>query len=387
MRQQRTIKTPHGDVVTPFFMPDATRASVRGLAREDVRATGISEMVVNTYHLMLRPGTELITQMGGVHAMMGWERPLLSDSGGYQVYSLIHKHKNFGKILEEGAKFRSTVDGSWHMLTPERSIEIQADLGVDMMVVLDDPRPVSAPHKEIAAAVERTIRWAERCRAAYAQEAKKRGWTEATRPKLFAVIQGGPHEDLRTRCAQGLIKVAKKVDDGFGTGAWDGIGFGGRHVDEDGNLMEAELAQTASLIPQESVSFALGIGTLEDIVRCVRVGWEMFDCVIPTREGRHGRMFQFAPDARAKIAHFLVTGEYDAFYSQVNVRNESYATSAEMVRVPVAGGEAAEYSLAYVRHLMRVDDPLGSAILARHNLTFYAELMRMIREVVAEQSA
>lgn len=377
-RLSRTIQTVHGEITTPFFMPDATRASVRGLDRGAVQAAGITEMVVNTYHLMLTPGIDIMRSVGGVHALMGWERPLLSDSGGYQVYSLIHKNKHLGKILEEGAKFRSVIDGSWHMLTPEVSIEIQADLGVDMMVVLDDPRPNTASEDEIKHAVERTIRWAARCREAYSMQAKKRGWTDLSRPKLFAVIQGGPYEHLRERCAQGLIDVAHNVDDGFGTGYWDGMGFGGRHIDKDGNLMEDMLENTADLIPKESLSFALGIGTPSDIVRCVRMGWEMFDCVIPTREGRHGRIFILDEDAQQKIATYIKTGEYVSFYTQHNVRSAEYATDIRVVSVST-GSASEEYSYAYIRHLMRVNDPLGAAIIARHNLQMYATLMHIIR--------
>ena len=377
-RPTRTIHTPHGDIQTPFFMPDATRASVRGLAREDVRATGITEMVVNTYHLMLQPGMDVIRRVGGVHALMGWERPLLSDSGGYQVYSLIHKNAQLGTIVEEGARFRSVVDGSQHLLTPEKSISIQADLGVDMMVVLDDPRPNTASYDDIAAAVERTIRWAARCRRAYATQARVRGWTQETRPKLFAVIQGGPYAELRTRCAQGLVDVAQRIDDGCGNTHWDGIGFGGRHIDAQGRLMEDVLAQTAALIPETSLAFALGIGTPEDIVRCVRMGWEMFDCVIPTREGRHGRAFMWTQDARERIAQFLTTGTYTPFYNYVNVRTATHRTDMRALHVPIYNGEAT-YTYAYVHHLLRVNDPLGPAILARHNLAFYAQLMHTIR--------
>ncbi len=377
--KHKTITTAHGTITTPFFMPDATRASVRSVAREDIRSAGITEMVVNTYHLMLRPGMATMRAVGGVHALMGWDRPLLSDSGGYQVYSLIHKHAHLGNIIEEGARFRSVVDGSWHLLTPEKSIAIQADLGVDMMVVLDDVRPNDAPKRDIAAAVERTIRWAARCRAAYAQEAHRRGWTVAERPKLFAVMQGGVHDDLRQRCAEGLTHVAQEVDDGFGSTHWDGIGFGGRHVDTDGVLMEDMLKHTIALIPDASLAFALGIGTPEDIVRCAQIGWDMFDCVIPTREGRHGRIFVWEDDAREKIARFLQTGHYAPFYQQRNLRNGQYRTAAQTLLLAQRDGASVPYTYAYVHHLLRIGDPLGAQVLSRHNLAFYAELMRVLR--------
>ncbi len=377
--QHKTITTSHGMITTPFFMPDATRASVRGVAREDIQSAGITEMVVNTYHLMLRPGVATIRAVGGIHALMGWNRPLLSDSGGYQVYSLIHKNTHFGKIIEDGAHFRSVVDGSWHLLTPEKSIAIQADLGVDMMVVLDDVRPNDASKRDIAGAVERTIRWAARCRVAYAREAQRRKWTDTKRPKLFAVMQGGMHADLRQQCAEGLARVAQEVDDGFGNVCWDGIGFGGRHIDSDGVLMEDMLTQTVALIPDTSLAFALGIGTPEDIVRCVRMGWDMFDCVIPTREGRHGRIFVWDDDAREKIVHFLQTGDYKPFYRQYNLRNGHHRTAMNILTIPQHNGDSASYTHAYIHHLLRIGDPLGAQILSRYNLAFYAELMHMLR--------
>ncbi len=237
-------------------MPDATRAAVRGTTTTEIAEAGIGSIVVNTYHLMLQPGAELIRKAGGIHRFMGWDGPILSDSGGYQVYSLIHRNPELGKITEEGAEFRSVIDGSKHLLTPEHAIAIQFDLGVDMMVVLDDPRPNDAPEGEIAEAVERTIRWAKRCREEYDRQIATRGLSENDRPLLFGVVQGGMFIELRTRCAEGLREI------GF-----DGYGFGGRHIDEEGNFLEDIVRHTASVIPEESIRFALGIGTPEDIVR------------------------------------------------------------------------------------------------------------------------
>lgn len=360
-RRRGTLVTKAGSIRTPFFMPDATRASVRGMTSSDIKKTGIEVLVVNTYHLLLQPGEDLIRQSGGIHSFMQWDGPVLSDSGGYQVYSLIHKHPDMGRITEEGAEFRSTLDGRKHLLTPERAIQIQFDLGVDMMVVLDDPRPNTAPQEEIAQAVERTIRWADRCKKEYVRQIQARGMTEETRPLLFGAVQGGMVRELRKRCVEGLTAI------GF-----DGYGFGARHVDHDGVFLNDIVSYTAELLPKEALRFALGVGTPADIVRCFLVGWDMFDCVIPTREGRHGRLF---------IRKAGVTPDEmpDGFYETLNITNEQFKTDFTPVD-PTCDCEACTcYTRAYLRHLFRVGEPLGPRLASEHNLRFYARLIQDLR--------
>jgi len=349
---------------TPFFMPDATRAAVRGTTAKEIADAGIGALVVNTYHLMLQPGEGLISRAGGIRRFMGWDGPILSDSGGYQVYSLIHRHPEMGKITEDGAEFKSVLDGSKHLLTPERAIVIQFDLGVDMMVVLDDPRPNDAPEAEIAEAVERTIRWAGRCREEYDRQVSARGIPEGKRPLLFGVVQGGMFPELRTRCVEGLVEI------GF-----DGYGFGGRHVDMDGNFLEDIVRHTASVIPEESVRFALGIGTPEDIVRCHALGWDMFDCVIPTREGRHGRLFLGKKELATDNVQ-LTTGN---FYETINIHNERFTTDFTPVDADCDCPLCANHTRSYLHHLFRVNDPLGGRLASTHNLRFYARLMERLR--------
>ncbi len=359
------LQTRNGAIPTPFFMPDATRGSIRGVSGEELDAVGIGAMVVNTYHLMLQPGPEYIRDAGGIHRFMGWDKPLLSDSGGYQVYSLIHKNPEMGRITEEGAEFRSVLDGSKHLLTPERATAIQFDLGVDMMVVLDDPRPNDAPEGEIAESVERTIRWAKRCKVEYERQVAKRGQDDATRPLLFGVVQGGMHRELRRRCAEGLAEI------GF-----DGYGFGGRHVDESGAFLEDIVRDTASFIPENAPRFALGIGTPEDIVRCHAFGWDMFDCVIPTREGRHGRLFMMkSQDTRYKIQD---TTEGN-FYETINIANERFREDFAPVDNTCDCELCRNHSRAYLRHLFRVGDSLGGKLASIHNLRFYMRLMELLR--------
>jgi queuine tRNA-ribosyltransferase len=374
-----TLRTGAGEIPTPFFMPDATRAAVRGVATDEIRESGIGALVVNTYHLMLSPGAELISRAGGIHAFMAWDGPVLSDSGGYQVFSLIHRNPDMGRITEDGAEFRSTLDGSKHLLTPERAMQIQFDLDVDMMVVLDDPRPNNVSREEIEKAVERSIRWARRCRDEYDRQVVARGLSDETRPLLFGVVQGGPFPELRTRCAEGLTEI------GF-----DGYGFGGRHIDEEGDFMEDIVSHTASVIPEDSVRFALGVGTPEDIVRFHLAGWDMFDCVIPTREGRHGRLFR----RNGRISNFefriskpgtVETGhapskERESFYETINIHNSRFTEDFAPVDPECDCPLCANHSVAYLHHLFRVADPLGARLASLHNLRFYARLMEDLRE-------
>jgi len=353
------LKTRRGDIVTPFFMPDATRASVRGLTNEQLRGVGVYPMVVNTYHLLLQPGMKLMREFGGVHKMMNWDGPLLSDSGGYQVYSLIHKNAKLGKITEEGAVFKSVLDGSKHLLTPEKAIQIQFDLGVDMMVLLDDPRPNNVPEAEIEAAVNRTIRWAERCKTEFEKQIKDRSLDDNTRPLLFAVVQGGPFVHLRKKCAEALVNI------GF-----DGYSFGGRHVDENGEFMAEIIEKTASFMPKDSPRFALGIGTPRDIVKCHNVGWDMFDCVIPTREGRHGRLF---------VHNYTDIDESGGFYDTMNIANAKFKNDFTPIDKKCDCYACKNYTKAYLHHLFRVGEPLGAQMAALHNLSFFVQLMSKLQ--------
>jgi queuine tRNA-ribosyltransferase len=403
LRRIGTFTTRNGVLSTPFFMPDATRASVRGVSCSDLETVGVGAMVVNTYHLMLQPGAEFMKSAGGTHRFMRWDRPLLSDSGGYQVYSLIHRNPELGRITEEGAEFRSVLDGSKHLLTPEKAIAIQFDLGTDMMVCLDDPRPNDAPLGEMTASVERTIRWAMRCKVEYEKQIAQRGLTEETRPLLFGVVQGGVSVELRRRCATELSAI------GF-----DGYGFGGRHVDATGEFLEDIVRETAAAIPEDAIRFALGIGTPEDIVRCHALGWDMFDCVIPTREGRHGRLFLWNKQSEITNSKLQIPnklqfpisndqneqqsvilseseGSWDSsaapqndreenFYATININNEQFTKDFASVDPGCDCELCVVYTKAYLRHLFRVGDPLAGRLATLHNLRFYMRLMKELRK-------
>ncbi len=358
-KRQGRLQTRKGVLETPFFMPDATRGTVRNVTPHEVMVTGISALVVNTYHLFLAPGEQLVAKAGGIHEFMKWPYPVLSDSGGYQVFSLIHKDKALGKITEEGAEFRVPTSGDKHLLTPERSIQIQFDLGVDMMVCLDDPRPNDVSYGEMRESVERTIRWAKRCKVEFEKQIHERGLTDENRPLLFGVVQGGKEKELRTECAKGLVEI------GF-----DGYGFGGRHIDEAGNFMTEIVAHTASVIPKEAPRFALGVGKPEDIVRFHQVGWDMFDCVIPTREGRHGRLFVHLSDE--------LIGD---FYQTINILNEQFKEDFTPIDKECDCETCQNYTRGYLRHLFSVGEPLALKLASVHNLRFYSRLLEQLRNI------
>lgn len=367
------IKTPHGSLATPFFMPDATRAFVKGNTSDDASRAQTEAMVVNTFHLYLQPGREIIKKAGGVHSFMDWSKPLLSDSGGFQVFSLIHRAQSLGKIDDEKVSFKSPIDGSKHELTPEKSIQIQFDLGVDMMVCLDDCPPNDWPKKDLEIAVQRSLDWSHRCKKEYLKQLRKRKISEAKRPLLFAVVQGGDYEDLRQRSAQELIAI------GF-----DGYGFGARPVDKDGNFLADTLFKTASFLPEKSLRFALGVGTPEDVYRCYLMGWDMFDCVIPTREGRHGKLFLFKkkfkgfkkPVVKAAPLH-----KYPNFYESKNISNAIFATDFSPINADSELPELRQYTKAFLHHLFRLKEPLGQKLASLNNLEFYNRLMRELREI------
>jgi queuine tRNA-ribosyltransferase len=319
---------------------------------EHIIGVGSEALCMNTYHLMLRPGVEVIKKAGDLHKFSQWDGPILTDSGGYQVFSLIHKNPKLGKVTEEGAKFRDVYNGSWHMLTPEKSVQIQSDFGVDMMVILDDVRPNDRSRSELEDAVDRTVRWAERAWIEYKKQEKYRGWTSINRPKIFGVIQGGPHLDLRQKCLDGLEKV----------GDWDGYGFGGLHIDQNGELMQDLVGGVANMIPDDKLKFALGVGKPDDIKQFVEYGWDMFDCTIPTRDGRHGKVFVW------KGGNICT----DNINTAQNTHNQA----------PIEDGcecGCNNYSRGYLRHLLKVSDTSAGTNIMRHNLHVYAKLLQSLK--------
>ncbi|MBN2854087.1 tRNA guanosine(34) transglycosylase Tgt [Patescibacteria group bacterium] len=361
-RRLGLLKTKHGTLKTPFFMPDATRAFIKLSSADEVLATKTKAMVVNTFHLYLQPGLETIKKAGGVHKFMAWDGPLLSDSGGFQVFSLIHKNSAMGKIDDDKVVFKSPLNGSRHELSPEKAIQIQFDLGVDMMVCLDDCPPNEFSRRDLERAVERTIAWAKRCKIEYLKQIKKRKLSGLKKPLIFGVIQGGAELDLREKCTKALVEI------GF-----DGYGFGARHVDQEGKIMTEVLKKTASFIPENALRFALGVGTPEDIKTCAKLGWDMFDCVIPTREGRHGKLFleekKVLAKSKTKSKTTFINISKAIFNQDFTVINKSSNIKALKT-----------HSKAYLKHLFQLKEPLGQKLAALNNLEFYQKLMAGIRD-------
>ena len=337
------IATPHGRVRTPAFMPVGTAGSVKGLYPEQVREAGADIVLANTYHLMLRPGSERIARLGGLHAFMRWDGPILTDSGGFQVMSL-GKLRTIG---EEGVRFQSHLDGAEHMLSPERAIEIQCLLGADIQMQLDECLELPAEQGEVIRAMELSLRWAERSRVAFAKMA-------TPGQALFAIVQGGTDLELRRRSAEALIAMD-----------FPGYAVGGLAVGEGQEVMLATLDGIVPLLPQEKPRYLMGVGTPSDLIRSVARGIDMFDCVLPTRNGRHGLAYTWD--------------------GPVNLKNACHAEDAAPLDPSSACPAARDYSRAYLHHLIKSGELLGSMLLTWSNTAFYQELMSAMRAAIAEK--
>lgn len=331
-----------GTVETPAFMPVGTYGTVKAVTPEELVDLGAEMILGNTFHLMLRPGVDIVSQLGGLHEFMHWERPILTDSGGFQVFSLA----KLRKLSEEGVRFQSPVDGASILLTPERSIEVQHGLDADVVMVFDECTPYPATHREAETSMELSLRWAARSRAAF--DECKAGGTDAA---LFGIVQGGVHDDLRTRSLEGLCKT------GF-----DGYAVGGLAVGEPEQERAAVLAHLSPLLPLDQPRYLMGVGTPLDILNAVAAGIDMFDCVIPTRHARNGQLF---------------TSE-----GRLNIRNAASRDDARPIDEACDCYTCSNYSRAYIRHLHQCNEILGPRLATLHNLRFYQTLMRRIRESI-----
>ena len=331
------IVTPHGRVQTPAFMPVGTQATVKGLTPEMVRETGAEIVLGNTYHLMLRPGAERIAALGGLHAFMQWPLPVLTDSGGFQVMSL----SALRRLEEQGVTFRSHLDGTMIELTPERAIEIQALLGADIAMQLDECLRLPASHEEIARAMQLSLRWAERSKRAFESEARQGR-------ALFGIVQGGDDIGLRRESAGKLTKLD-----------FHGYAIGGLAVGEPQEVMLKIVEETAPLLPADRPRYLMGVGTPHDLIEAVARGIDMFDCVLPTRNGRHGMAF--------------------TRYGAINLANARHAHDPRPVDEQATHPAARTYSRAYLHHLIKANEMLGAVLLSTINLAYYQGLMADMR--------
>lgn len=340
-----TIAMRRGEIRTPAFMPVGTAATVKAMKPETVRNTGADIILGNTYHLMLRPGAERVARLGGLHKFMNWQRPILTDSGGYQVMSL----SDLRKLTEQGVEFRSHLDGSKHMLTPERSIEIQRLLGSDIVMAFDECPRADQERDAIARSMELSMRWAKRSRDAFDS-----GEGHAHQSALFGIQQGALDEELRRTSAEKLTEI------GF-----DGYAIGGLAVGEGQDAMFATLDFAPGQLPADRPRYLMGVGKPDDLVGAVERGVDMFDCVLPSRSGRNGQAF--------------------TWHGPMNLRNARFAEDNDALDERCSCGICATYSRAYLHHLVKSGEILGAMLMTEHNIAFYQQLMQAMRDAIQAQ--
>jgi len=334
-----SLATCHGVIPTPIFMPVGTQATVKAMTPDELWEVKARIILANTYHLYIRPGHELIGRMGGLHGFMGWSGPILTDSGGFQVFSL----GELCRIKEEGVTFRSHLDGSPHFISPEVSIDIQEDLGADIIMCFDECPPATADYDYVRKSMEMTSRWAVRCR-----EARRR-----KDQALFGIVQGGRFPDLRAQSARDLREI------GF-----DGYALGGLSVGEEKEVMYGVMETCEPLLPEDRPRYIMGIGTPEDLIEGIYRGYDMFDCVMPTRNARNGMLFTSS--------------------GSLNIKNARYAEDREPIDPECGCYVCRNYSRAYLRHLYRAGEILSSRFNTYHNLYYYLNLMEKARDAIAE---
>lgn len=333
------LVTVHGEIDTPCFMPVGTQGTVKALSPQELEESGAQIVLSNAYHLFLRPGLEIIKKANGLHSFMSWQKPILTDSGGYQVFSLACLRK----VNDEGVQFQSHIDGQRHFLTPEDVIQIQNDLGSDIMMPLDEcvHYPCSKDYAEVA--MRRTIDWARRSKSVSGER----------RALLFGIVQGATYEDLRQECAETLVAVD-----------FDGYALGGVSVGEPKNLRYNIVNFTLRFLPQDRPRYLMGVGVPEDIIEAVELGIDMFDCVVPTRYGRNGTAFTSA--------------------GKLIVRNSTYIEDFRLLDEKCGCYACKNFTRAYLRHLFNTDEILGLRLVSLHNVHFYLELMRKLREAIRQ---
>ncbi len=344
-----TLKTAHGKIQTPFFMPIATGGAIKGLIPDEIRDFGGQIILANTYHLHLRPGEDVVKKAGGLHKFMNWDGPILTDSGGYQVFSLA----KIRKLKKDGVEFQSHLDGETIFLTPEKCIEIQQKLGSDIMMCLDECPPHTAKRKYVEDSLELTTEWAERCQTFFKRRGTLQCASATPQTGLFGIVQGGMHADLREKSAKQLVKI------GF-----DGYAIGGLSVGEPNSLMYEMVEATTPHLPEDKPRYLMGVGTPENILEAVERGIDMFDCVLPTRNARHGHMFTSKGVVRLK---------------QSALKNDFTPLDPDC-----SCYTCKNYTKAYLRHIFMANEILSIRLNTLHNVAFYLKLMKQIREAIEE---
>ena len=358
MTRPAELATRHGTVRLPAFFPDATRAVVRTVDAQDLEDCGIQGLIVNTFHVTSTPGVGLVKSQGGVHDFMGWERPVITDSGGFQAMSMIRENARYGTISDAGITF-SNFDAKNRKklkLTPQKCIQIQFDLGSDVMMCLDDCPHPEASKEQVEASVRRTVKWAKQCKKEFERQVEARKLAPADRPMLFGIIQGGYSKHMRWQCAEALIEI------GF-----DGYGFGGWPLTPEGDMATSILDYTAQLMPDEGFKYAMGVGNPQAIVRCVEMGYDLFDCVLPTRDARHERLY-------------CADSDDPASFSYLYIEDDKHKRDARPISEQCDCACCRRYSRSYLHHLFQIQDGLAGRLATIHNLRFYARLMERLRD-------
>lgn len=334
------LSTPHGPVETPVFMPVGTQGTVKTLSPQELKDADSQIILGNTYHLYLRPGSGIISEAGGLHNFIKWDRPILTDSGGYQVFSLA----DLNTITEEGVTFQSHWDGSYHLFTPEKVIQIQQAIGADIIMVLDECTPYPCSHEYAQRSNELTLRWARRCMAEHGHNDGQ---------ALFGIVQGSTYADLRERSATSLVDIGFK-----------GYAIGGLSVGEPKSILYEMVEASVDHLPEDRPRYLMGVGKPEDLVKGVSLGVDMFDCVIPTRNGRNGTLF--------------------THQGKLVVKNAEYARDFQPVDVDCSCYACRTFSRAYLRHLFQVGEMLGPRLATMHNIHFFLDLMKQMRKAILE---
>jgi queuine tRNA-ribosyltransferase len=345
-----TLATPHGEVRTPVFMPVGTLATVKAVPQHLLEDLDVKLLLANTYHLYLRPGPDLVREMGGLHRFMAWDRAILTDSGGFQVFSLA----SLRKLNEEGVEFRSHLDGSLHFLSPERAIEIQIALGADIIMAFDECTEYPADRVRARESMELTLRWAKRCRDHFERRRSEAPWHGSLGrggQSLFGIVQGGMFPELRAECAQRLVELD-----------FPGYAIGGLSVGEPRELTCEIVARTLEYLPADKPRYLMGVGTPEEIVQYARLGVDMMDCVMPTRAARHGLLF---------------TSE-----GRINIKAAIYANDQRPLDPACGCRVCSRYSRAYLRHLYACHEVLAQVLNTVHNLAYYLDTMRRLRQAI-----
>jgi queuine tRNA-ribosyltransferase len=352
----------------PIFMPDATKGVIRGLDSEDLKRSGIEGLVVNTFHLSNNPGSTVLKSIGGLHSYMNWDGYLISDSGGFQLLSMIHKNPGLGNISNKGITFSGNISGrkNKYNFTPEKSIKTQFRIGSEIMICLDDCPSANVTEKENELSVERTIQWAKKCKEEFNRQIESRKLTENSRPLLFGVIQGGDNKTLRKECADELKKI------GF-----DGYGFGGWPLTKDGSLNKEILQYTSDLVEEDKPKYALGVGSPEYLIETYKMGYDIFDCVLPTRDGRHAKIYILNPN----ISKENILKQSSTVSADLHIREERYVRDNQPIDPNCDCHTCKNYSRAYINHLFKIDDTLGKRLATIHNLRTYTRLINILREV------